>query len=130
MISRIYPVFALLLGSAFLFIAGGINGLILPVRGIAEEFSRLSLGMLGTGWAVGFLFGCIAVPALVARVCHIRSFGVMAALASMSILLTLLLVTPAAWIFFRAVSGFAFAGCAMIVESWLSERMCEAHRQR
>ena len=122
MISRIYPILALLSGAAFLFFAGGINSLILPVRGSAEGFSVWSLGLLGTGWALGYVFGCVAVPSLVSRVGHVRSFGVMAALASISILLTSLLINPAAWILLRAVSGFAFAGSAMIVESWLSER--------
>ena len=125
-ISRVRPVLALLSGSAFLFVAGGINGLILPVRGSVEGFSGLSLGLLGTGWALGFVFGCLAVPILVSRVGHVRSFSVMAAMASISVLLTVMLIEPIAWILLRAVSGFAFAGSAMIVESWLNERS-DAH---
>lgn len=119
---QILPLSALLLGAAFLFFAGGINSLVLPVRGSAEGFSAFSLGLLGTGWAIGYVLGCIYVPALVARVGHIRPFGVMATTASLSILLSSLLVMPAAWIILRAFAGFAFAGAAMIIESWLSEQ--------
>jgi MFS family permease len=119
---QIFPLAALLLGAAFLFFAGGINGLVLPLRGSAEGFSDVVLGFLGTGWAIGFVAGCIFVPRLVAGVGHIRSFSVMAATASLSILISALLIDSIAWIILRAFAGFAFAGAAMIVESWLSER--------
>lgn len=122
MAKQILPIAALLLGSAFLLFAGGINALILPVRGAGEGFSPFSLGLIGTGWAVGYVLGCVLTPTLVARVGHIRSFSVMAAIAGLAVLLSLLLITPWAWIPLRAMSGFCFAGAAMIVEGWLSER--------
>lgn len=115
-----FSLFALLLGSGFLFFAGGLNGILLPVRGAEEGFSTFSLGLLGTGWAIGYISGCIYVPRLVTKVGHIRSFSVMAAVASLSILLSALIIFPASWIILRALSGFAFAGAAMIVESWLT----------
>ena len=113
---------ALLIGSACLLFAGGINGLVLPLRGAEEGFSALSLGLLGTGWAVGYVSGCLFVPRLVGRVGHIRSFSVMAGLAAISILMSLLLIYAPAWIVLRALAGFCFAGAAMIVESWLNEQ--------
>lgn len=122
MLANIFPISALLFGSALLMFAGGINGLILPVRGTIEGFSAFSLGLLGTGWAIGYVAGCLKVPRLVSRVGHIRSFTALAALAAISILLSLLLMKPIAWILLRALSGFCFAGAAMIVESWLNER--------
>ncbi|MBO6918939.1 MAG: MFS transporter [Rhizobiaceae bacterium] len=118
--NKIFSLSALLLGSGFLFFAGGLNGLILPVRGAAEGFSAFSLGLLGTGWAVGYIAGCLYVPRLVTKVGHVRSFSVMAAVASLSILLSALIVFPSSWIILRSLSGFAFAGAAMIVESWLT----------
>ncbi len=122
MLRQFLPVTALLLGSAFLLFAGGINGLILPVRGQAEGFSAISLGLLGTGWAIGYVSGCIYTARLVGRVGHIRAFGAMAAIAAVSVLGSALLVYPTAWIVLRALCGFCFAGAAMIVESWLTEQ--------
>lgn len=122
MVRQILPISALLLGSFFLLFAGGINSLILPVRGSAEGFSALSLGLLGTGWAIGYVSGCLFTARLVQRVGHIRSFSVMCSLAGIVILAQLLLLSPQAWIPLRALQGFCFAGAAMIVESWLSER--------
>jgi MFS family permease len=46
----------------------------------------------------------------------------MCALAAVSVLLQALIVDAWAWIPVRAVSGFCFAGAAMIVESWLNDR--------
>jgi MFS family permease len=122
MVRQVLSISALLLGSAFLLFAGGINSLILPVRGSSEGFSALSLGLLGTGWAIGYVLGCLYCPRLVAKVGHIRAFSVMSALAALSLLGSLILMTPWSWIILRSICGFCFAGAAMIVESWLSER--------
>ncbi|UMA66729.1 MFS transporter [Roseivivax marinus] len=122
MLRSLASVAALLLGSAFLLFAGGMHGLLLPIRGEIEGFTAASLGLLGTGWALGYVAGCVATPRLVARVGHIRAFGAMCALAAITVLVSLLLVSPWVWTPMRGLSGFCFAGAAMIVESWLSER--------
>jgi MFS family permease len=119
--SQIVKISALLFSSALLMFAGGMHGLILPVRGAEEGFSLLALGLIGTGWSVGFISGSITVPMLVRRVGHIRAYAVMAAIASMTILLNLIFINDWAWIFLRIFSGFCFAGAAMVVESWLNE---------
>jgi MFS family permease len=122
MVRQLVPVSALLLGSSLLLFAGGVHGLILPVRGALEGFSASALGLLGTGWALGYVAGCLIAPRLVGAVGHIRTFGVMCALAAVAVLLQALIVETWAWIPVRAVSGFCFAGAAMIVESWLNDR--------
>jgi len=130
MIRSLLPLTALLMGSALLLFAGGVNSLILPVRGEAEGFTAASLGLLGTGWAIGYVAGCLRTPAMVARVGHIRAFGAMCALAAIAVLMSLVVIDPWVWIPVRAVSGFCFAGTAMIVESWLNERSDKASRGR
>lgn len=119
---------SLLLGSAFLLMANGLHGLLLPVRGGIEGFSVAELGLLGTSWATGFVVGCLLVPAVVQRVGHVRSYGALASVAAITILLNLLIIDPIAWILLRALSGFCFAGAAMIVESWLNERATRENR--
>lgn len=130
MLRSLLPLTSLFIGSSFLLFAGGLNGLILPLRGQFEGFSATSLGLLGTGWAVGYVAGCLRTPALVSKVGHIRAFGVMCALAAITVLLSLIFLTPYVWIPLRALSGFCFAGAAMIVESWLNERTESASRGR
>jgi MFS family permease len=119
--SSVVKIYALFLGSALLLFGGGLQGLLLSVRGAEEHFSLLSLGLIGTGWSVGFITGSIAVPMLVQRVGHIRAFSIMAAIGTVTILLNLLWINDIGWIVLRAFSGFCFAGAAMIVESWLNE---------
>src|SRR5690348_205330 len=97
--SSVVKIYALFLGSALLLFGGGLQGLLLSVRGADEHFSLLSLGLIGTGWSVGFIAGSVTVP----------------------FLLNLLWIYDIGWIFLRAFSGFCFAGAAMIVESWLNE---------
>lgn len=119
--SQIVKIFALLFSSALLMFAGGMHGLILPVRGAEEGFSLLALGLIGATWSVGFIGGSVTVPLLVRAVGHIRSYAVMAAIASMTIMFNLLAINDVAWILLRIFSGFCFAGAAMVVESWLNE---------
>jgi len=119
--SSAFKIYALFIGSALLMFGGGLQGLLMSVRGAEEGFSLLALGLIGTGWSVGFVAGSITVPMLVQRVGHIRAFSIMAAIGTVTILLNLLWVQDVGWIVMRAFSGFCFAGAAMIVESWLNE---------
>ncbi|NRG19853.1 MFS transporter [Rhizobiales bacterium] len=128
--THILPIASLLFGSALLLLAGGLQGLLLPLRGSIEGFSDTSLGLLGTGWAIGYIAGCVLTPTIVSRVGHIRTFGVYCSLAAIAVLLNLLIIDPLIWIPLRSISGFCFAGAAMVVESWLSERATPETRGR
>jgi MFS family permease len=128
--AHIIPIAALLAGSALLLMAGGLHGLLLPLRGSIEGFSDTSLGLLGTGWAIGYIAGCVLTPVTVSRVGHIRTFGVLCSLAGIVVLLNLVFMHPLAWVPLRAISGFCFAGGAMVVESWLNERATPDTRGR
>ncbi|GGF31291.1 MFS transporter [Youhaiella tibetensis] len=119
--TSVVKIYALFLGSCLLMFGGGLQGLLLSVRGAEENFSLLALGLIGTGWSVGFVAGSISVPMLVKRVGHIRAYSVMAVVGTVTILLNLLWINDIGWIVLRAFSGFCFAGAAMIVESWLNE---------
>jgi len=128
--SSVVSIAALLAGSGLLLLAGGLHGLLLPLAGLAQGFSDASLGLLGAGWALGYMTGCLAVPVIVKRVGHVRSFGALASLAAITVLLNLLFMDAAVWIVLRAITGFCFSGAAMIVESWLNERSTSETRGR
>lgn len=126
---RIYiQVLALLCGTAFLLIASGLHGLLLPLRGGMEGFSVASLGMLGTTWAGGFVAGCLFAPRLVRRVGHVRAFGCFAASAAVIALLSGIFVDATIWVILRAFTGFSMAGAFMVIESWLNERATNESR--
>ena len=130
MVPQLVTVSALLTGSALLLMAGGLHGLLLPTHGVVAGFTTIELGLIGTGWAIGFMSGCLVLPQLVRRIGHVRAFGALTSVAAITILLNLLIVTPAFWIALRAVTGFCFAGTTMIVESWLNERVTSDIRGR
>ncbi len=126
---RIYiQVLALLCGTAFLLIASGLHGLLLPLRGGVEGFSVTSLGMLGTTWAGGFVAGCLFAPRLVRRVGHVRAFGCFAASAAIIALLSGVFVDATIWVILRTFTGFSMAGAFMVIESWLNERATNESR--
>ena len=122
MARQLVPILALLLSTAFLLTGNGLHSLLLPLRGAAEGFSTNELGLVGSGWAAGFVLGCLIAPRIVRRAGHIRAFSASAACAAIIILMNGIVVWPAAWIALRALSGFFLAGAFMIIESWLNER--------
>ncbi|MBD9373464.1 MFS transporter [Rhizobium sp. ARZ01] len=125
---NLLSVFALLLGTLFLFLGNGLHGLLLPVRGALEGYATTLLGLLGTSWASGFVLGCLLAPKVVKRIGHVRAFSGFASLIAIIALLTGILVDPIWWVALRAVTGFSIAGTSMIIESWLNERATNESR--
>ena len=128
MIRQIVPIGALLLGMGFLLAAGGLHAILIPVRGQIEGFSNTAIGWIGAGYAIGFTAGCLLVPHVVRRVGHIRAFSALTAIMAVNMLVCALLVNEFAWLLLRLMAGFSFAGCYMIAESWLNERVSNAQR--
>ena len=126
--AQIVPILALLFSTAFLLAGNGLHSLLLPLRGAAEGFSTAEIGLVGTGWATGFVLGCLTAPIVVRRVGHIRAFSCSAACAATIILLNGIFVEPIAWVLLRVGSGFFLAGSFMIIESWLNERASNESR--
>ena len=126
--AALVSVSALLLGVAILLLGNGLIGILLPVRATFEGFATTSIGLIASGYSAGFVLGCLSVPHIVRRVGHIRTFAVMAAIAASAVQLMALLIEPLAWILLRAISGVAFAGLYMVIESWLNERASNTNR--
>ncbi len=125
---NLLPVAALLLGTLFLFLGNGLQGLLLPVRGTAEGYPTTILGLIGTSWAAGFVLGCFFAPNVVKRIGHVRAFSVFASLIAIVALLTGIMIDPTWWLILRALTGFSTAGTSMIIESWLNERATNESR--
>ncbi len=125
---NLISVFALLMGTLFLFLGNGLHGLLLPMRGAFEGYETTVLGLLGTSWASGFVLGCLLAPTVVKRIGHVRAFSGFASLIAIIALLTGILVDPYWWVALRAITGFSIAGTSMIIESWLNERATNESR--
>ena len=121
---------ALFLSAAILFVGGGLNGVLIPVRAALEGFSTVQIGLLGTGAAIGTILGCVLSPQLIRRVGHIRAFAVLAGGAAVIVLLQGLVVDPWLWLVLRIPIGLCFAGLATVTESWLNASSDNENRGR
>lgn len=124
------PVGAVLLSAALLYAGNGLQGLLLPLRGVEEGFPTTVLGLMGSAYSLGFMVGCLLCPRVIRRVGHIRAFAVFAALAGSAALIHALAVYPTVWLLLRVTSGAALAGMFMVIESWLNEKADNASRGR
>ena len=78
---------ALFFGFGIICLGHGLQGTLIGVRSVLEEFSYVSTGLVVAGYYVGFLIGSILIPFMLGRVGHIRVFAALASLASIAILL-------------------------------------------
>lgn len=128
MLKSLSAIAALLLATAFLYAGNGLQGTLLAVRGDLEDFSTTIIGLLMSAYFAGFILGCRLGPGIIKSVGHIRAFVALASIASSSALAHALIVEPIPWALLRATTGFAFAGLAMVLESWINERATNKNR--
>ena len=113
---------ALFTGYGILMIAHGLQGNLLGVRSVIEEFSFIATGIMMSGFFIGYFIGANMVPKLVGKVGHIRVFAAFASIASLSILIHAVFVNPFVWTLGRFLTGFSIVGIFIVVESWLNDR--------
>lgn len=122
MFSIVGSVWALLLGFGLIMLGNGLQGTLLGVRAIMEEFSTLVIGVMMSGYFIGMIIGSMLTPKLIRRVGHIRVFAALASLASISILAHGLYIQSWVWTLMRILTGICFAGLYVVTESWLNDR--------
>ena len=109
-------------GYGVLMIAHGLQGNLLGVRSVIEDFNFIATGSMMSGYFVGYFTGANVVPKLVGKVGHIRVFAAFASMASIAILVHAIFVDPVVWICGRFLTGFSIIGIFIVVESWLNDR--------
>ena len=112
---------ALFFGMGMIMLGNGLQATLLGVRASIENFGTTVTGLIMSGYFLGLIAGCYAVPRIVGRVGHVRTFGALASLASTSILVHAVFVTPWIWWAMRIITGFSYAGLYIVAESWLNE---------
>lgn len=122
------PVLSLLLSAAVLLMGNGLQTILIPVRGGAEGFSALEIGLFGASYYGGLLSGCLLCPQAIARVGHVRSFTAFTAIATLAPLLHAIHPDPVVWSVLRFLTGVCIAGLIMVIESWLNGASTNATR--
>lgn len=119
---------SLLFGFGILMLGDGLQSTLLGVRASLEGFPTAVTGLIMSTFYLGFLGGALFAPRVVERVGHIRVFGALASVASASVLIHGIFVTPLAWSLLRLLSGFCLAGLYVVAESWLNDRATNTTR--
>lgn len=130
MIRLVAPILSLLASIALLLAGGGLLSTLLAMRGGVEGFNELTLGLIMSGYFVGFFLGTFVAPALIRRVGHIRAFAFYAALAATTVLIYPLWIDPVAWTLLRVLTGLALVGLCTVIESWLNSQALPEQRSR
>lgn len=126
----IRPLIPLLITAGILIGGNGLQGTFISLRALQEGFSTSTIGVIGTGYNIGFAIGCIYVTRIIRAIGHIRTFSALAAIASAASISMLLAIHPASWFAMRLLQGLCFAGLFAVVESWLNARVTNATRAR
>lgn len=120
-----------LLATVFLMLVGnGLASTIIPLRARAEGFSGEAIGLLGSAYFGGMLFGALVATRFIRRLGHIRTIAACIVLATVATLALSLFGAAWVWIAMRFVSGFAFAGLYATIEAWLQGRASDSNRGR
>jgi MFS family permease len=109
-------------------LAVGVQGSLLGVRAALEGFEDGLIGLVMSAYFAGFLAGSLLAPRLILQVGHIRAFGAVTALASVTILIHASFVEPWTWAAMRLLTGFAFSAIYVIAESWLNQAATNENR--
>ena len=119
---------ALFTGIGIMMIAHGLQGNLMGVRSVIENFNVVTTGIFMSGYYVGYFLGSRTTPILVSKVGHIRVFAAFASMASLSVLIVVVFVNPVVWTIARFITGISLVSCYIIAESWLNDRATNKNR--
>lgn len=122
MYKTLVTISSLLLSIAILLVGSGLLGTLLTLRGAVENYSASTIGLIMAMYYAGFIAGTFLCPEIIDRVGHIRTFAVMAAIASCSVVIQGLWINPLIWAFTRLLCGICLVGIYMVTESWLNDQ--------
>ncbi|MEZ5730365.1 MAG: hypothetical protein R3E48_21780 [Burkholderiaceae bacterium] len=110
-----------LLGGMGVLLAGsGLLGTTLGLRATLEGFGELLIGVVMSGFFLGYVVGARVCPPVIRRVGHVRAFAACAAMTAAVALLYGLSVDPLVWWGLRVLNGIGLLGIYMVIESWLN----------
>lgn len=120
MFSVLRDSWALMLGTAMIMTAHGLSTTLIGVRGAQLAFGDLRLGLVMSGYFIGFAAGSILAPFLIRRVGHVRVFAAFASAASATLILFPVHEHAAFWFVLRMLNGTCMAGSYVVAEAWLN----------
>ncbi|MCA1772047.1 MAG: MFS transporter [Halomonas sp.] len=129
-LAMLKPVKSILYSVALLLLGNGLLNTLLTLRGTGEGFSSAVLGMIMSGYFVGFICGTWVSGRLIRRMGHIRTFGFCASICASVALLHLVFINPWVWLPLRVMYGLSFITLITVIESWLNSQAASQERGR
>lgn len=120
MLASITRLSSLLIGVALLLTGHGLQLALIPLRAQINGWTSVEVGYLSAVYFSGFIFGCFAVPRLVARIGHVRTFSTLTAAMTTALLLLSMGDNIWVWLGLRFVCGITIVGLYLVIESWLN----------
>lgn len=128
---RPYLTVAAIIGSITLMqIGSGLLMPLLPLKMDAAGLPTRDVGFVSTGYALGFMVGCLFAAWFVRWIGHIRAFAALAAVLAALTLAFPIATDTVLWTGLRAVMGFCMAGLMTISDSWVSAQTPPEQRGR
>lgn len=124
------PIRSIIWSVALLLLGNGLLSTLLTLRGVSEGYSSAMLGIIMSGYFVGFICGTWVSNRLIRRMGHIRTFAFCASICASAALLHIIFVEPWAWLGFRFVYGLAYITLMTVIESWLNSQAASHERGR
>jgi len=121
---------ALFLSVILLQLSSGGVGPLDALSGLALDFTKQEIGLLGSAHFLGFFIGCWWAPRLMGSVGHSRAFAAFTAAGAIGLMSHMLVVDPYAWAAMRVASGMCVAGCYTVIEAWLQAKVTNQTRGR
>jgi len=106
-------------------------GMILTFIGVflkENGTSDMVIGFINAAFFLGAMASSIFSQKIISSVGHIRSFVTFASLMVITFLLHSLFLDEIFWAILRFISGFAYYGLLIILESWLNEKSTNEQR--
>lgn len=130
MIRIITSHFSLLAATAILLLGSGFLGTVVSLRADIESFPQAIIGMIMSGFFMGYVLGSYLCPHLIRKFGHIRSFSAFAAIGCACVILHGLMIDPIVWLILRIITGVCMLGMYLVIESWLNSLSTSETRGR
>ena len=90
MIRSLLSIASLMASTLLMMIGFGLMNYMLPIRSLSEGWSTIAISFIATGYTFGFTLSCIVTPFFVRRVGHVRVFGALITVISVTVLIVLM----------------------------------------
>ena len=112
---------SIILSAGLTAIGNGLMFSYIPVSLGAAGYPPTWAGWILTSLAIGGMIACFGTGLVVRRVGHARAFMLFSAMLVLSNAGVGVGVSPVAWLFARALYGFAIGGFFIVAQSWLND---------